>query len=284
MASPTVLMFSASSSGISTSNSSSIAITSSTISRLSAPRSSMNEDSGLISSSPTPSWSAMIDFTLASMFVVDICILQKRPGPDSNGPSPTAGAVYPTRPVNPTSSLHVHPTIDLQDLASDVRRGIAGEKCYGVRHFQRAPQSPEWNCLQHPGSDLRGELGGHVGLNQTWRDCIHPDVSGSQFPGHRLGQSNQSCLGCAVGSLTDVSCFPHHRGDVDDHPPALLDHRPSDGADQRERPAQIGVQLPVPVLVFDAHHQGVDRDSGVVDQHVDPSVLGDHLLDRLACR
>jgi hypothetical protein len=74
MASPTVLMFSASSSGISTSNSSSIAMTSSTMSRLSAPRSSMNDDSGLISSSPTPSWSAMMDLTFASIALVDMSL------------------------------------------------------------------------------------------------------------------------------------------------------------------------------------------------------------------
>src|SRR3954467_14292807 len=70
-ASWTVLMCSASSSGISTSNSSSIAITSSTMSRESAPRSSMKADSALISSSPTPSCSAMMLLTFASTDMAD---------------------------------------------------------------------------------------------------------------------------------------------------------------------------------------------------------------------
>src|SRR5262245_57479101 len=59
-------MRSASSSGISMSNSSSIAITSSTMSSESAPRSSMKEASGLISSMLTPSCSTISSETLVS--------------------------------------------------------------------------------------------------------------------------------------------------------------------------------------------------------------------------
>src|SRR4029077_16854164 len=64
----TVVIFSASSSGISVSNSSSRAITNSTVSRESAPRSSTNEDSFLISASFTPSCSATIFLTRCSTF------------------------------------------------------------------------------------------------------------------------------------------------------------------------------------------------------------------------
>src|SRR6185436_8063113 len=121
MASPTVLMFSASSSGISTSNSSSIAITSSTMSRLSAPRSSMNDDSALISSSPTPSWSAMIDLTFASMFVADMASLRLRV-------EGWPGAYSQERPV--LQLLHVHSAVHFEHLASDVR-GVARREKHG---------------------------------------------------------------------------------------------------------------------------------------------------------
>src|SRR5512140_2170657 len=68
MACLTVVIFSASSSGISVSNSSSSAMTSSTVSSESAPRSSTNEDSFLISASFTPSCSATIFLTRCSTF------------------------------------------------------------------------------------------------------------------------------------------------------------------------------------------------------------------------
>src|SRR5262249_29542147 len=66
MASFTVRIFSASSSGISMSKASSKAITSSTVSRESAPRSSTKEALGVTSPSSTPSCSTMICFTLSS--------------------------------------------------------------------------------------------------------------------------------------------------------------------------------------------------------------------------
>src|SRR6478735_9992756 len=143
-------MFSASSSGISTSNSSSIAITSSTMSRLSAPRSSMKEDSGLISSSPTPSWSAMMDLTLASMADVDIelCSLVFL----RNCPSPGASewrAVYPTPFVSPTDKLHVHPAVHLEDLAGDVRGGVAREEQHCIRHVLGAAEPRQRDGVHH---------------------------------------------------------------------------------------------------------------------------------------
>src|SRR5678815_4795119 len=136
MASPTVLMFSASSSGISTSNSSSIAITSSTMSRLSAPRSSMKEDSGLISSSPTPSWSAMMFLTLAS--IADVAMLES--------PLVEKGGRDIARP-----SLHVHAAVHLQDLSGDVTGKVGSEERDRVGHVLGRSQPGERNPLHHLG-------------------------------------------------------------------------------------------------------------------------------------
>src|SRR5205807_4004405 len=71
-ASPTVLIFSASSSGMSMLNSVSNAMTSSTWSSESAPRSSVIDASGVTSDSSTPSCSTMIFLTLSN---VDIYLL-----------------------------------------------------------------------------------------------------------------------------------------------------------------------------------------------------------------
>src|ERR1043166_7256836 len=74
MASWTVRIFSASSSGISTSKASSRAMTSSTVSSESAPKSSTNEALGVTSPSSTPSCSEMICFTFSTDFASAISL------------------------------------------------------------------------------------------------------------------------------------------------------------------------------------------------------------------
>src|SRR6185437_10021764 len=74
MASPTVRSFSASSSGMSMLNSFSNSITSSTVSRLSAPRSSMKLASLVSFSRSTPSSLAMISLTFSSRSAMDVVL------------------------------------------------------------------------------------------------------------------------------------------------------------------------------------------------------------------
>src|SRR5690348_13830716 len=121
MACWTLVIFSASSSGISHSNSSSSAITSSTLSRESAPRSSTNEDSFLMSASATPSCSATIFFTRASMLSIDFLqadfwfvVRQK------NEQFYHREGAFPP-PVR--RSIHVHPAVHVQRGARHVRGG-----------------------------------------------------------------------------------------------------------------------------------------------------------------
>src|SRR5262245_23130142 len=106
MACWTVVIFSASSSGISVSNSSSRAITSSTVSSESAPRSSTNEDAVLISASLTPSCSAMIFFTRCSTFSIRCSFPFYWARVDPNW-----GRIL---------LRHVHAAVDVQDRPGDV--------------------------------------------------------------------------------------------------------------------------------------------------------------------
>src|SRR5215212_3574308 len=100
MASPTVRSFSASSSGMSMSNSFSNAMTSSTVSRLSAPRSSMKLASLVSFSRSTPSSSTMMSLTFSSTLLMSSSIGDSHARSDD------------------------HPTIDHQHLAGDVRRQL----------------------------------------------------------------------------------------------------------------------------------------------------------------
>src|SRR5262245_37168383 len=147
IASPTVVIFSASSSGISMSNSSSNAITSSTVSRESAPRSSMNFAAGITSFSSTPSCSTMIALTRSS-----------------TGLSLAAISVL--------TSSHVQPTVDVDHLACDVTRPFRGQEPDDFRHFLRGPNALQRNLTDVRVSHLGGQRRGHVCLDESWRDGV----------------------------------------------------------------------------------------------------------------
>src|SRR5512145_448321 len=125
MASPTVRSFSASSSGMSMSNSFSNAMTSSTVSRLSAPRSSMKLASLVSLSRSTPSSSTMMSLTFSSSCFMSIAmgILSER------------------------GRLHHHPAVDDQDLPCNVAGRVGGEKEDGAGDVGSLPQPSQGNVV-----------------------------------------------------------------------------------------------------------------------------------------
>src|SRR5579863_3479134 len=160
-ASPTVLIFSASSSGISMLNSVSNAITSSTWSSESAPRSSVIDASGVTSDSSTPSCSTMIFFTLSK--VVDI-----------------------TSPF-----LHQDPAIDHDGLPGDVPCGVGAEKRYDPANVFGLPGSAESGLFDQklPGCD--GHLLSHGGLDETRRDGVDSYIPRTQLLRQRFAQADK---------------------------------------------------------------------------------------------
>src|SRR5918995_1416803 len=119
----TVLIFSASSSEISISYSSSKAITSSTISNESAPRSSMKDASGTTSSSLTPNCSHTISFTLAC----------------------TDDAIFVFLPAYSPFLLHVKSAINIHHLTGDIGRSRSCEEDHQMRHFFTTTEPAQGN-------------------------------------------------------------------------------------------------------------------------------------------
>src|SRR6185436_4682126 len=157
MTSWTVLIFSASSSEISMSYSSSRAMTNSTISRESAPRSSMNDASGVTSSSLTPNCSQMISFTF-----------------------PSTGDAIRT----PPSPLHVHPAVYADHLAGDIARFRADEKGHHVRHLLDRSQPADGDQPHILRPCRFRQASRHFGFDESGRDGIHGDVTASQLARH----------------------------------------------------------------------------------------------------
>src|SRR5882724_2148113 len=123
MASPTVRSFSASSSGMSISNSFSNAITSSTVSRLSAPRSSMKLASLVSFSRSTPSSSTMMSLTFSSTLLMSSSI----------GVS--------------AQRLDDHPTVDHQHLPGDVTGQVGSQEQHRPSDVLGPPQAAQRNVL-----------------------------------------------------------------------------------------------------------------------------------------
>src|ERR1700757_1279896 len=137
----TVVIFSASSSGISVSNSSSRAITSSTVSSESAPRSSTNADSFLISASLTPSCSATIFLTRCSTLSMHY------PPTRESKPSERSQFYQIVPPRKDGLLCHVHSAVDVQCRAGDIARLARGEECHRMRDVLRRAQAPERDAL-----------------------------------------------------------------------------------------------------------------------------------------
>src|SRR5262249_45364776 len=181
MASPTVTIFSASSSGIWMSKCSSRAMTSSTVSSESAPRSSMNFAVGVTSSSSTPSCSTMISFTLSS---TDFAM--KSPPPQERW-------------------LHVQAAVDVHDLTGDIGRAVSGEESYHVGDLARRADSGERHLCQEGLARLVGQRGRHVRLHETGRHRVDEDAPPRELARGGLGQSDEPRLGRGVVRLAGVA-------------------------------------------------------------------------------
>src|SRR5262245_57586181 len=140
----TVVIFSASSSGISVSNSSSRAITSSTVSSESAPRSSTNEDSFLISASFTPSCSATIFLTRCSTFSIAGSFPLVRCDPNSKVRIVAESYCH--------FSTHVHAAVDMERRSRDIGRIRRGEKHDDGGHLLGSSEPSQGNLLQERAS------------------------------------------------------------------------------------------------------------------------------------
>src|SRR5215210_5722251 len=131
-----------------------------------------------------------------------------------------------------------------------------------------------------------GPLGlGHAELGQgrpyvAGRDAVDPDAAVGPFAGEALCHGDHSRLRGVVGGLGlgVVGDDARHRGDVDDRTGTALEHRLPDLAATPEHAVEVHGDNGQPLLVGDFFGGDVVDYPGVVDEHVDPSVLVEHRL------
>src|SRR5690348_3995678 len=157
IAAPTVFSFSASSSGMSMSNSFSKAITSSTVSKLSAPRSSMKLALLVSLSRSTPSSSTMMSLTFSSSCFMSIAMGTLNRGVGKR-------------------SQH-HPAVDHQNLSRNVARELGGEKDHGGGHIRPLPQPTQRNRPEQRFPRAAGDLAGQLGVDESRCHGVHQHVA-----------------------------------------------------------------------------------------------------------
>src|SRR6185437_2607143 len=154
MASPTVRSFSASSSGMSMLNSFSNSITSSTVSRLSAPRSSMKLASLVSFSRSTPSSLAMISLTFSSRSAMDVVLNW-------------VWLRCNLRVAKRYGKLHDHAAVHHEHVSRDVRRMLRCEERDESRDVGRCAEPAQWNLGGQLLTRIRRERLRHVGVDES---------------------------------------------------------------------------------------------------------------------
>src|SRR5437879_224990 len=250
---PTVRSSAAASSGMSMSNSFSKAITSSTVSRLSAPRSSMKLASDVSLSRSTPSSSTMMSLTFSSSCFMSIAMAFLRGGEG-------------------IGSQH-QATADDQQLPRNVAREVGGEKEHGRGHVCGLCPSPEGDSVDEGLPRLRGDSFGQLRFHEAGGDGVDEHVAGCQLLGHRLGEPDEPRLGRRVVRLARVPPQAHDASDVDDAAVTPLDHPTRHVLRHQEGAFEVGVQNGVPVVVRDAEHEVVAGRARVVHEDRDRAQL-----------
>src|ERR1700733_10913432 len=294
-ASFTVAIFSASSSGISMLKDSSKAITSSTVSSESAPKSSTNEAVGVTSPSSTPSCSTMICFTrsstLAILYVPPLSASCNR-ALDLSGRSRRvkfgqARAFYAWLEARSTleahirassSSPHVHSAVYVQDVSGNIRCLVARQKNNCRRDIHIRSRTAHRNPPQHEILHILRQRVGHWGGDETRSDGVYCDIARSDFHRDRARQPDHPRLCRNVIRLPGISRLRNDRTHIDDSPRPLLEHRSQRLLRAKMRASEIGADHRIPILEFHTQRQSVARHSSVVHKYVQPPEFRQHLL------
>jgi hypothetical protein len=99
------------------------------------------------------------------------------------------------------------------------------------------------------------------------------------FLGQRLGEAEQTGLGCRIVRLADGAGLTDHRRHHDDAPTSALDHVTQCCLGEEEGTREIHIDDLVPVVVGHLGHGPVNGNPGIVDENVETPVLLEGLCE-----
>src|ERR1035437_2866272 len=203
-ASPTVLISLSSSSATSMSKVSSRAMTSSTRSRLSEPRSSPKEASRVTCAGSTAKTSTVFSVNFAKASLRSMVL-------------PLFLSLHRSQSSSHTLSLDTErePPVDHDDGARDVASVVTGEKPDNASDIGRLADVAERNHRRH-GVSRRAELTRHVGVDQARRHDVHGDRARGHLFRERASQSDEARFSGGVVRLARHAHKGRDRADKDD--------------------------------------------------------------------
>src|SRR6267142_1592950 len=135
------------------------------------------------------------------------------------------------------------------------------------------------NLREHVLRELGRDLVKDRRLRRGGRHAVDQHAGLGKLLAERLGERDQSALGRSVGGRVGIAFLAGDRGDVDDAAVAGLHHVRYHGAAAEKRAIEVDIDdaLPLAHRIVDDRHARAG-DTGVIDQHVDASELGDGSL------
>ena len=120
---------------------------------------------------------------------------------------------------------------------------------------------------------LAGDLGQERVHGQARRDRVDPHAGRRGLDRRAAGQRHDACLRGGVVGLPGLRPPAEHRRVVDDHAGLPRQHVAQAGTQTAERPGERDVEDPRPLFVGHVDELGRTAETGVVDEHVDPTEL-----------
>jgi len=161
--------------------------------------------------------------------------------------------------------------VDADHLAMNVHRRFAAEKFDDGRDIIGLSDASQGN---HGKNLFFGEIGGHVGFDQTWRDDVDADVSLADFAGEGFAGADKAGFGGGVVDLPSLPNLPGYGSDGDNSPAAGTEHGEKDGVHDVVKAVQIGADDIGPFLGLHPDQEIVAGDAGVKDDDGGGRFLG----------
>ena len=135
--------------------------------------------------------------------------------------------------------LHIHATVDLNDLAGHIARHIAGEEGGDIGDVVDLTAATQRNFLNPFGTDVVGQSGCHRRLDKAGGYGIGTDSTRADLLGDALGQSDKAGLRSSVVRLSGIAVDAYYRSHVDDRAAALAHHDGQNGVDKVESALEV---------------------------------------------
>src|SRR5512134_551367 len=180
-----------------------------------------------------------------------------------------------------TPSHHVHAAVHRDVGAGDVARLLGHEERHHRGDLLGLGQAAHRDRVDDLLAHVRADRAHQVGLDVARRDGVDGDALAHHLLRQRLREPHHARLGGGVVGLPELALNRVHRGDVDDAPPAALDHAVDHLARDVEHAVEVGVDDRHPVLLGHALEHRVARDAGVVDEDVHRPDHRAHVVEHL---